>query len=467
MFRSVSAGIAAVAIVVGLTSISQPAEASNATLLTLTTPTLTPPTANAYASFKTLDLPTWDDVQEAKKNKTAAAAQVTEIEGLLVQVQAQVEDARAKSDVAVAKAEAAEKQFREAHFKAEELQKHAAESAAKAKEAADNASTLISQMYRSGGVDRNLELFLETDANTADALLDRLAMMQKATERNTSISEEAEHAMNTAQSLGEQAQAAQAERERLYDIAEDESRSAAEAVAVARQELLNIESQEADLRQKLAALVDEEATTVEGYKERQRIEEEQRKAEEARRAEEARLAAEAARKAAEEEARRAAEEAAKQNQGGSTNPGSGGSGGGTNVSPPPVSTSGWVNPLAGGYRLTTVWWGYYGHEGVDFAIGSGTPIYAAQSGQVTISGWYGGCGNTVHIQHNDGTSTRYCHMVNTPPVAYGQWVGAGQIIGYVGTTGNSTGNHLHFETWLNGVPVDPYSFMSARGVWLY
>ncbi|HUH53134.1 MAG TPA: peptidoglycan DD-metalloendopeptidase family protein [Microbacteriaceae bacterium] len=421
-----------------------------------------------------LDLPTWDDVQAAKESKNAATAQVAEIEALLNQIQVLLEEARTRSEKASEKAFEAEEKFRAAHFKAEELQKHADESELRANEAADQAASLVSQIYRSGGVDRSVELFLESDADTADALLDRLAMMQKATERNTAISEEAEYAMNNARSLGEQAEAAQEERERLFAIAEEESRAAAEAVDAARSELSRIESQEAELQQQLAALIDEEATTVDGYKERVRITEERRKAEEARRAEEARKAAEAARKAAEEAARReaeaarkAAEEAAKnQNIGGGGGGSSGGSSGGGTAVSPPVSTSGWVRPLAGGYRITTEWWGYWGHEGMDLAIGSGTPIYAAQSGQVTISGWWGGCGNTVHVHHNDGTSTRYCHMVNTPPVYAGQWVGAGQILGYVGTTGNSTGNHLHYETWVNGVPVNPRPFMDARGIWL-
>ena len=233
------------------------------------------------------------------------------------------------------------------------------------------------------------------------------------------------------------------------------------------------------LNAQLAALRDTEADTVDGYQERLRIEEERRIAEEKRRAEEARKAAEAARKAAEEAARRAAEEAAKNNNnsgggggggggnssGGSTggSGGGGGGGGGGNQS----GSGGWVRPLpSGSYWVSTEWMGYTGHTGIDMAAAAWNPIFAASSGTVVLSGWWYGCGNAVRVRHANGVTTSYCHMVQSPAVRVGEWVGANQILGYVGTTGFSTGNHLHFETMVNGLYTNPRPFMNSRGIWL-
>lgn len=101
------------------------------------------------------------------------------------------------------------------------------------------------------------------------------------------------------------------------------------------------------------------------------------------------------------------------------------------------------NPVPGA-RLTQ---GLHGHNGVDFGGARGTAIHAAAAGTVIIarnSGWNGGYGNYVVISHANGTQTLYAHLINAT-VAPGQSVTAGQTIGYMGSTGKSTGNHLHFE----------------------
>lgn len=96
------------------------------------------------------------------------------------------------------------------------------------------------------------------------------------------------------------------------------------------------------------------------------------------------------------------------------------------------------------------------HNGVDWAAPTGTPIQAAAGGRIAFAGVAGGYGNTVYIDHADGRQTRYAHMSRFDPAARaGQSVKAGEVIGYVGTTGRSTGPHLHFELWVNGKPVDP------------
>jgi murein DD-endopeptidase MepM/ murein hydrolase activator NlpD len=117
----------------------------------------------------------------------------------------------------------------------------------------------------------------------------------------------------------------------------------------------------------------------------------------------------------------------------------------------PGGGSYWGNPLPSG---TFVRGFYPGHTGIDLAAPPGTPIYAANSGPVLFSGWNSwGYGNTVVIGHGM-MSTLYGHMTSTA-VRCGQTVQTGQIIGYVGSTGNSTGPHLHFEIRGNNVPSDP------------
>lgn len=98
------------------------------------------------------------------------------------------------------------------------------------------------------------------------------------------------------------------------------------------------------------------------------------------------------------------------------------------------------------------------HTGVDFASPAGTSIYAWKSGTVVNAHWNGGYGNFIEIQHNDGTVSRYAHLSGYA-VSQGTYVSAGQTIGYVGTTGNSTGNHLHFEIKVNGDFVNPLNYL--------
>ncbi len=102
------------------------------------------------------------------------------------------------------------------------------------------------------------------------------------------------------------------------------------------------------------------------------------------------------------------------------------------------------------------------HKGVDFAAGAGTPILASASGKVVFAAWGGGYGNVVVIDHGKGIRTRYAHMQKFT-VSNGQQVAQGQQIGKVGSTGLSTGPHLHYEVWQNGNAVDPRSVKFSGG----
>ena len=105
--------------------------------------------------------------------------------------------------------------------------------------------------------------------------------------------------------------------------------------------------------------------------------------------------------------------------------------------------------------------GNAGHRGTDIPAPEGTPILAAHSGTVLVSGWNDSYGNQVLLDNGAGLSTRYAHMTQTAVTA-GEAVPAGQIIGYVGSTGDSTGNHLHFEVMQNGVRMNPLELVFAQ-----
>ena len=105
--------------------------------------------------------------------------------------------------------------------------------------------------------------------------------------------------------------------------------------------------------------------------------------------------------------------------------------------------------------------GNAGHRGTDIPAPEGTPILAAHSGTVLVSGWNDSYGNQVLLDNGAGLSTRYAHMMQTAVTA-GEAVTAGQVIGYVGSTGDSTGNHLHFEAMQNGVRMNPLELVVAQ-----
>lgn len=101
------------------------------------------------------------------------------------------------------------------------------------------------------------------------------------------------------------------------------------------------------------------------------------------------------------------------------------------------------------------------HSGVDISANSGTPIKATADGVVSFSGWIAGNGNLVVIEHGFGYSTLYAHnRLNV--VKVGQKVKRGDIIAYVGSTGNATGPHLHYEVWHNGKAVNPMTFIKGK-----
>ena len=289
-------------------------------------------------------------------------------------------------------------------------------------------------------------------------LIDRLNMMQEIEEadqrRMNELSEaaaavaEARTALETEKAALEDSRAELKETQAVLD----EKRAEADAILAElnadKRELDALEDQWEAEEAKLSAEI--AAAEVEYTKALQAEEEARRKAEEER-------------KRKEEEERRRQEEANK-------NPGNGGSSGGSGDSGSSggssfVSGESWARPCSWrkltspyGYRThpTTGQWKF--HNGVDLANDQGTPIYAVRSGKVTVATYGGTYGYYVTINHGDGFSSLYAHMTRYV-VSKGDTVKKGQLIGYMGSTGRSTGPHLHFSIFYNGSSVNPMNYI--------
>lgn len=388
--------------------------------------------------------PTWDDLQKAKSNTAAGAARVIEIQGLIANLQIEVEETQAEAVARGAELEIAQNKFDDATRRADELQLQADESKGEADAATKQAGQLASQLYRTGGTDLSVNLFLDgkESGKGADELLDKLGSMSKLVERSSGIYEEAQTATNNAKALGDQAKVAKVEREKLRVEAEAAMVAAQEAADAAAAALATSEAKRIELDEQLKFLQDAEATTAAGYQ--------------AGVAERKRLEAE----------RIAAEKAAAAAAGNHSTPGPGLPGG-------QLSPSGWAVPAGGritdGYGEREVLCGGGScsggfHYGVDLGTGCGARIYAAHGGTVEYAGLNGTYGNFVLIDHGNGIETGYAHIrPGGVFVGVGQRVEAGQNIASSGTTGASTGCHLHYEVRSGGARINPAPFMAQRG----
>jgi murein DD-endopeptidase MepM/ murein hydrolase activator NlpD len=373
--------------------------------------------------------PNWNDVVKARKSTAAKAAEVKRIEGLIAALQA---DVQAATEVAHTKGDIYQKaqdKFDEADQRSQDLQAQADAAKKKADDAKTLAGRLGAELYRSGGSDFALNLMLQGGETQADQLLARLGSMSKLVERSSRIYADALSAQNEAQSLQDQAKIALAERDKLKKEAEVAYQDAVDAQQVVQAKLNESEAHEATLQAQLAALKAKSDATVAQYK----------------------VGVEIARLAALEKARREAAE--------------------RGVA---VSDAGWTRPsdgyLSDGYGpRTPIWtgWGWSNpfHRGLDFATSCGNPMYAASGGTVTFVGWAGGLGYHVEINHGGGITSTYSHIQNGGIlVKFGQAVGPGAKIALTGTTGTSTGCHLHFMIYVSGSTKDPKIWLRNKGV---
>ncbi|WP_292834928.1 M23 family metallopeptidase [Microbacterium sp.] len=398
------------------------------------------------------DYPSWDDVERAKANEASKAAEVSRIEGLINSLQADVAAKQAEAARLGDEYAAAQEAFEDAAYRATDLQSQADAEAARAQETAQKLGRLAAQQYRAGGEDASLELFFSGSAASADDLLAKLGTMDKLVAANQGIYADAVSARDNAQNLSNQASVARDERDKLQKAAEAKMVAAQDAAAAAQAALEAQAANLGTLQAQLAALTDATSRTIADYQ--AGVEAERQ----------ARLAREAAAREAARQAAAAAEAAA--------NAGGGGGGGGSGSGGQPGG-SGWVRPASGGISS---WFGSRGticgngycvtdHRGIDFSASCGSSIYAAASGRVVFAAYSGSWGNYIKVDHGGGIVTGYAHIRDRGyAVGYGQSVSAGQVIAYVGSTGASSGCHLHFEVYSGGVRIDPAPFLRARGI---
>lgn len=407
--------------------------------------------------------PSWDDVVAARGKESAKQSQIVEIRGLISGLADDAEAARAEAERLGAEFEAAQRRALRAAEKEQALRKDAEDHAEVAEASAAQAGRFAAQMARSGGADVTTSVI--TGGEDARDLLYDLGALSKLSEQAERVETAATTDASVARSLTNQADRAALELEDLAQAAQDRMGEAQAASDRAQAAYDEQETNKSRLEAQLASLVSGRATTEAQYEKGERI----RKAEEERRRRA--LEAELARQAQQQREAAAAAAAAAANQGGGGGgsapaaPSTGGS------APGAGSGSGWVRPAGGwitsgyGVRVNPVSGVVRMHDGIDLGSGCSTAIVAASSGTVDYVGPYGGYGNYVRIDHGNGVKTAYGHIVNGGfRVSPGQQVAAGTLIALVGSTGNSTGCHLHFETHVGGGTVDPVSFMGARGV---
>jgi len=374
------------------------------------------PGAPAVAAVAT-DYPSWEDVAAAQRSEAAAAAQVAQIKALLAQLQAQVEATQAEAMAKGAIYEKAQDAFDTQAAITEKLQAQADEAEQQAADSKKRAAAMLAELGKTGGGDLTASLLASSQSGDADNLLYRLGAMDQYTQRSQDVYTAAVQEQNNAQSLSDQAEAAQKKLEELKAEAQAAFEVAQAAAQAAQAKLEEQQANQAQLEAQLAVLVEKRQATqadyIKGVRER-------------------------------------------------WGPNAGGI----------ISDQGFARPSSGyvsspyGMRYHPIYHEWLLHNGTDIAgQGCGAPIFAAHSGTVTYAGPNGTLGNYIQIDHGDGSSSGYGHiMPGGIHVFIGQHVDPGQPIAQVGTTGASTGCHLHFIIRVGGNLTDPVPFMSARGI---
>ena len=358
------------------------------------------------------EYPTWDEVNAARNDVAQAEALIRQIEAQLGALQAEAARTQAEAETKGTIWQQADEKYQAAAARAETLQQQADAANATASASELRAGQMAAQLVRAGAGDLSANLLVSGDA---DDLLYELGMSSKLSEQANAIYERATLDRNTAQALTDQADVAKAERQVLRDAAEKafvEAQAAAIAAQVALEEQLN---RQAEMQAQLAVLREKRAATEADY-----------------------LAGVRERYAA------------------------------AGLDAGPISDSGWVRPAAG-YITSSYGWRtdpYYSfHTGTDIGAGCNAPIFAAHPGTVVYAGWFGNYGNFVMIDHGGGLTTSYGHIVSGGIlVQYGQQVGVAEQIAKVGTTGKSTGCHLHLEVKVDGQTQNPVTFFANQGI---
>lgn len=374
-----------------------------------------PSQSPAYAD----EYPTWEEVQEARKDVAAAEAKVKEIMELLARLE--VEAAEAEEEAARLGEIYYEALYEldEATFQQAQLQSQADSAAAIAEESRLQAGQFVAELARVGGADLTASLFISGE--DANQLLSRIGYAAKIAEQTDGIYARALSDQNTAQSLSDQAEVARQIREELQVVAEAAYEQANAAAVRAYSAVEAQLDNSARLEAQLEVLIEQREATEADYQK--------------------------------------GVIARQQSQiMGMIDPGQ-------------ISSSGWARPSGGyisshfGPRIHPIYGIARLHAGIDLATPCGRPVYAARSGRVSYSGWLGTSGNFIRVTHEDGYTTGYAHLQSgSLYVRLGESVVTGQLIARIGNTGGSTGCHLHLETRRNMVAQDPYPFFINRGI---
>ena len=374
-----------------------------------------PSQSPAYAD----EYPTWEEVQEARKDVARAEAKVKEIMALLERLEVAAAEAEEEAARLGEIYYEALYELDEATFQQAQLQSQADSAAVVAEESRMKAGQFVAELARVGGADLTATLFISGD--DANQLLSRIGYAAKIAEQTDGIYARALSDQNTAQALSNQAEVARQIREELQLVAEA---AYEEANAAAMRAYSAVEAQlenSARLEAQLEVLIEQREATEADYQ----------KGVIARQQSEIM---------------------------GMIDPGQ-------------ISASGWARPSSGyisshfGPRIHPIYGIARLHAGIDLATPCGRPVYAARSGRVSYSGWLGTSGNFIRVTHEDGYTTGYAHLQSgSLYVRLGESVVTGQLIGRIGNTGGSTGCHLHLETRQNMVAQDPYPFFLNRGI---
>ncbi|BDI21259.1 M23 family metallopeptidase [Herbiconiux sp. L3-i23] len=364
------------------------------------------------------EYPTWAEVEAARSDEATKRAQIERLSATVAQLDAEASAARVESDRQSQLFETAQAAVDEAAQESTDLSARAQTAQQQANESKRQAGRVAALMSRSATMGVAVEALLQVDG--AENLLTRLGSAARLSISLGAVRESAERDQRQATALLGQAEVALTERQRLLTIADNTMRAAATASAAAESKLAEQQQFGEQLRAQLAVLEENRAATESDYSRGQ-------------------------------EAKRAAEQSA------------------PNYDSGQLSGQGWARPVPG--RITDP----YGprpqqpvagvnpfHYATDLSGGCGTPIYAATSGTVDYAGWFGTYGNWLLIDHGSGVQTGYAHTSKLL-VSQGQQVAAGQVVALVGTTGASTGCHLHYEVRVDGARIDPEPFMSSRG----
>lgn len=363
--------------------------------------------------------PSWADVVEARKNEANAKRQIDRIQALIQEiaeeVQAAEEEAARAGEIYYLALEALD----EAIYNQQQLQAQADEAATVAEDSRQKAGQFVAELARAGGGDLQATIFV--NAEEADGLLRQLGYAQKITEQIDGIYSKALADQNTATSLTDQAEVAAQIRQELEAEAEVAFEAATAAALRVQRALDEQMANQERLEAQLAVLIEKREATEADYQK-------------------GLLARQLA-------------------------PVRG------MVDSKFISSQGWARPSGGyisssfGNRIHPIYGTVRFHAGIDLATPCGRGVYAARDGIVSYSGWLGTFGNFIRLNHDDGITTGYAHLQSGSLfVSIGQRVQTGQLIGLIGSTGASTGCHIHYETRVNMEPRDPYDFMGSRGV---